>query len=171
MITGQLARAGLFGMSLFFLASCDETVGIGETNFQRQYAIARDALEEGRYERASKAYAQLIPKAGPLAPRMQLEYAHAQLRAGHYDKASQVARTLSQSEDDSLKSASLAVYGTAEHELGEAALQRGDLTAGQQHLTAAQAALGKMLKAHPEMDPLGAMAGRKAAVDARLERL
>ncbi|RFP86722.1 hypothetical protein DZK27_13940 [Rhodobacteraceae bacterium 63075] len=171
MRTGQLARAGLFGVSLVLLASCDETVGIGEKSFQRQYAIARDALEEGRYERASKAYAQLIPKAGPLAPRMKLEYAHAQLRVGQYGKASQIARSLSQSKDVSLKSASLAVYGTAEHELGEAALQRGDLTAGRQHLAAAQSALGMMLKAHPEMDPLGAMAGRKAAVDARLKRL
>ena len=171
MRTGHLAKAGLFGISLLLLASCDEGTGIGEKNFQRQYAIARDALERGRYAQASEAYAQLIPKAGPLAPRMKLEYAHTQLRAGHYDKASQLALSLSKSDDTSLKSAALAVYGTAEHELGVAALQQGDRTAGRRHLSAAQSALGTMLKAHPDMDPLGAMAGRKASVDVRLKAL
>lgn len=171
MTARSLAAAGFFGVSLLLLNACDEGTGIGEKNFQKQYAIARDALERGRYAQASQAYAQLIPKAGPLAPRLKLEYAHTQLRAGHYDKASQLAKALAQSDDKTLRSAALAVYGTAEHELGAAALQASDRAAGKRHLTAAQAALGEMLKAHPEMDPLGAMAGRKASIDVRLKSL
>ncbi|WP_157705193.1 tetratricopeptide repeat protein [Roseovarius faecimaris] len=171
MTARSLARAGLVGLCLAALVSCDEGTGIGEKNFQKQYGIARDALERGRYTQAAQAYAQLIPKAGPLAPRLKLEYAHTQLRAGHYDKASQLAQALAQSDDKTLRSAALAVYGTAEHELGAAALQNGDQTTGKRHLKAAQSALGEMLKAHPEMDPLGAMAGRKASIDVRLKSL
>ena len=170
-MTGSLAKAGLFGISLLLLSACDEGTGIGEKNFQRQYAIARDALERGRYAQASQAYAQLIPQAGPLAPRMKLEYAHAQLRAGHYDKASAQARALAGLPDKTLRSAALAVHGTAEHELGVAALTAGDRTAGKRHLLAARSSLGEMLKNHPDMDPLGAMAGREASINVRLKSL
>lgn len=171
MTARSLAAAGLFGAALLLLGGCDEGTGIGEKNFQKHYAIARDALERGRYAQASEAYARLIPRAGPLAPRIRLEYAHTQLRAGHYDKASQLAKALAQSDDTTLRSAALAVYGTAEHELGAAALQASDRAAGKRHLAAAQSALGEMLAAHPEMDPLGAMAGRKASIDIRLKSL
>ena len=64
----SLAQAGVFGLFCVVLMGCDEGTGIGEKNFQKQYAIARDALERGRYQQASQAYAELIPKAGPLAP-------------------------------------------------------------------------------------------------------
>lgn len=172
MTARSLATAGLFGVSLLWLSACDEGTGIGEKNFQRQYAIARDALERGRYTQASQAYARLIPSAGPLAPRLKLEYAHTQLRAGHYDKASQLARALADSQDKgALRSAALAVHGTAEHELGTAALIAGDRTAGKQHLQAAGTSLDEMLKANPDMDPLGAMAGRKVSIDMRLKSL
>ncbi|WP_371229673.1 hypothetical protein [Roseovarius sp. 2305UL8-3] len=167
----SLATAGFLGFSLLVLSACDEGTGIGEKNFQKQYGIARDALERGRYSQASQAYAALIPKAGPLAPRMRLEYAHTQLRAGHYDKASAQARALSQTDDKSLRSAALAVHGTAEHELGVAALNAGDRAAGKRHLLAAKASLGEMLKAHPGMDPMGAMAGRQASINVRLQSL
>lgn len=166
-----LATAGLLGFSLFILSACDEGTGIGEKNFQRQYAIARDALERGRYSQASQAYAQLIPQAGPLAPRMRLEYAHTQLRAGKYAEASSQAGALAKSQDKALRSAALAVHGTAEHELGVAALSAGDHTAGKRHLQAAKSSLAQMLKNHPDMDPLGAMAGRKASIDVRLKSL
>jgi len=167
----SLATAGLLGFSLLVLSACDEGTGIGEKNFQKQYGIARDALERGRYAQASQAYAVLIPRAGPLAPRMRLEYAHTQLRAGDYDKASAQARALAQTDDKTLRSAALAVHGTAEHELGVAALSAGDRAAGKRHLLAAQASLGEMLKAHPGMDPMGAMAGRQASINVRLKSL
>lgn len=166
-----LAKASLLGISFLLLTACDEGTGTGEKNFQRQYAVARDALERGRYSQASQAYAQLIPQAGPLAPRMKLEYAHTQLRAGHYDKASAQAGALAQNQKGTLRSAALAVYGTAEHELGVAALTAGDHAAGKRHLLAANSSLGEMLKANPDMDPLGAMAGRQASITVRLKSL
>lgn len=171
MTTASLAKAGAIGLFCVLLTGCDEGPGIGEKNFQKQYAVARDALERGRYSQASQAYLQLIPRAGPLAPRMKLEYAHTQLRAGHYDKASAQAAALAKTDDGPLRSAALAVHGTAEHELGVAALQEGDRVAGKRHLLAAKAALGEMLKNHPDMDPLGAMAGREAAISVRLQAL
>ena len=167
----SLAQAGVFGLFCVVLVGCDEGTGIGEKNFQKQYAIARDALERGRYQQASQAYAQLIPKAGPLAPRMKLEYAHTQLRAGKYDKASAQAKALAGTDDGALRSAALAVHGTAEHELGVEALQNGDRVAGKRHLLAAKASLGEMLKNHPDMDPLGAMVGREASISVRLQAL
>ena len=171
MQAGPLATAGLLGVALFALAACDEGTGVGEKNFQKQYAIARDALERGRYSRASEMYAELIPRAGPLAPRLRLEYAHTQLRAGHYDKASAQAASLAQTQDKALRSAALAVHGTAEHELGALALQNGDRASGKRHLLAATSSLGEMLANHPDMDPMGAMAGRKASIDVRLKAL
>lgn len=166
-----MRAAGLFGLSVMVLAGCEEGTGTGQKSFQKQYAVAREALEEGRYVRASEAYATLIPRAGPLAPRLKLEYAHAQLRAGHFDKAAQQAAALAGSQDGAARSAALAVEGTARHEMGLAALDAGDRSAARQHLTAAQSALGKMLKSHPDLDPLGAMAGRQAAIRVQLKSI
>lgn len=171
MQAGPLATAGLLGFALFALVACDEGTGVGEKNFQRQYSIARDALERGRYTQASQAYAELIPRAGPLAPRLKLEYAHTQLRAGKYAAASSTSRALAQTDDKELRAAALAVHGTAEHELGAEALQNGDRAAGKRHLQAARSALAETLANSPGMDPMGALAGREASIKVRLKSL
>lgn len=166
-----LKRAAFAGLLCIALVACEEGTGTGEKNFQKQYAIARDALERGRYAKASETYAALIPRAGPLAPRLTLEYAHTQLRMGKYAEASKRAGSLAQNQTGALRSAALAVQGTAEHELGAEALSNGDTAAGKRHLQTARKALGEMLKADPGMDPMGAMAGRKASIDVRLKSL
>ena len=47
----------------------------------------------------------------------------------------------------------------------------GDRTAARQHFLKATAALGEMLANDPELDPLGAMAGRKSSMDTTLKTL
>lgn len=167
-------RVGLFSLAIFMLSSCADT-GIGgatgESGFQRKYAVARDALEHGRYDRAGRLYAAMIPEAGPLAPRLRLEYAHTLLRAGDFAPASAQAAGLAASLEGTAKSAALMVHGTAEHELGLAAIATGDHAAARAHLLTAQTALGAMLAADPDLDPLGAMAGRHASIAARLRSL
>ncbi len=169
-----ISRIGLFSLLFVVLSSCSDIGvggGTGEVGFQRQYAIARDALERGKYARATQIYAKMIPQAGALAPRLRLEYAHTLLRAGHFAQASAQAGGLSRGLNGTDKSAALAVYGTAEHELGLAAFSAGDRTSAKRHLSAAQKALTAMLKADPQLDPLGAMAGRQASIAVRLKTL
>src|SRR6056297_488358 len=104
MQAGSLATAGLLGVSFLMLVACEEGTGVGEKNFQKQYALARGALEEGRYATAAETYAALIPRAGPLAPRLKLEYAHTKLRAGHYEAASEQAAALANAETGAARS-------------------------------------------------------------------
>lgn len=171
MQAGSLATAGLLGVSFLMLVACEEGTGVGEKNFQKQYALARGALEEGRYAAAAETYAALIPRAGPLAPRLKLEYAHTKLRAGHYEAASEQAAALANAETGAARSAALAVHGTAEHEMARASLDDGDRVKAKGHLQAAEKSLGEMLRQNPELDPLGAMAGRHDSVKARLTSL
>jgi HEPN domain-containing protein len=171
MQAGSLAKAGLLGVSFLVLVACEEGSGVGEKNFQKQYSIAREALESGRYATAAETYAALIPRAGPLAPRLKLEYAHTKLRAGHYDAASEQAVALANSETGVARSAALAVHGTAEHEMARASLDNGDRAKAKVHLQAAEKSLSEMLRQNPELDPLGAMAGRHQSIKARLQSL
>ena len=166
----SVARGAWFVL-VFVLGSCAEGTGVGQKGFQQQYAVARDALERGLYVRATEHYSELIPKSGPLAPRLKLEYSHALLRAGKFSDASAHAGALAASLHGTGRSAALSVHGTAEHELGLAAMAVGDRTAARQHFLKATAALGEMLANDPELDPLGAMAGRKSSMDTTLKAL
>ncbi|EIE49687.1 hypothetical protein C357_17620, partial [Citreicella sp. 357] len=60
------------GLAVLF--GCDVGMGAGG-GFKAQYFSARDALEDGQYNRARRQYLALIEDAGPLAPRIELEYA------------------------------------------------------------------------------------------------
>ncbi|MEQ9241949.1 hypothetical protein [Roseovarius indicus] len=166
----SVAKAASFGL-VFVLGSCADGSGIGQKGFQNQYAVARDALERGFYVRATENYAELIPKSGPLAPRLKLEYSHALLRAGKFSDASAHSGALAQSLQGTARSAALSVHGTAEHELGLAAMAAGDRAAGKQHFLKASSALGEMLANDPQLDPLAAMAGRKSSIDTALKSL
>lgn len=166
----SLLTAGwALGLALV-LGSCGETMSSG-SGFQSKYAVARNALEAGDYERARKAYLKLISQAGPLTPRLQLEYAHAELRAGNFSEAASAASNLAQSQSGTARSAALAVQGTAQHELGLILLSQDQTAAGKAQLVAAQKALSEVLKSHADLDPLGGMAGRKASIAARLKAL
>lgn len=170
MKTSFFLKAGATGLVLLVLGSCGEEI-VSRNSFQGQYAVARNALEAGKYDRARSSYQSLLKQAGPLAPRLTLEYAHTELRAGNYAQAAQLAASVAKGQSGTARSAALAVQGTAQHELGLEQLSGGDMAAGRESLRAAQAALGEVLKQNPELDPLGSMAGRSASINARLKRL
>ncbi|WP_373051340.1 hypothetical protein [Thalassovita aquimarina] len=170
MQVNPILKAGLAGAVVLMLGSCDgEFAGSG--GFAARYAVAREALETGDYKRAKRNYAQLMSDAGPLRPRLQLEYAHSELRDGNYAEAAKLAGGLAEGQTGTARSAALAVQGTAQHELGLQLLGKGESVAGKQMLIAAKAALAEVLKNDPHLDPLGSMAGRKAGIEARLSRL
>ena len=78
----RTVRVGLSGVALFALVGCEEGAPFGHQTFRAQYAVAREALEQGHYEKANRSYARLLEQAGPLTPRIRLEYAHLLLRKG-----------------------------------------------------------------------------------------
>lgn len=171
MHSNPFLKAGLSAALILALVGCDEAATGSDTGFRKQYVQARTALEEGRYAQASRAYLRLMPEAGPLAARLQLEYAHALLRGGELDKAAAQARALASASSGKDRAAALSVQGTADHELGLAALERGEAGAARNHLLSAQTALGEVLEKAPDLDPLGALAGRLASLRVRLKAL
>ncbi|MGP6086818.1 hypothetical protein [Antarctobacter jejuensis] len=163
--------AALVALTLVLpLAACSTASG-NATGFRKNYAVARTALEGGEYAKATREYKGLMESAGPFLPRIQLEYAHSLLRAGDYAGAARIAEGMAPSEPGAGGAAALAVAATARHELGKAALAQGDKAGGKAHLTRAAAAMGEVLEGHPDLDPLGALAGRKASIEARLKAL
>lgn len=170
----SMTKFAIISLSFVILGSCGDSLGpqaAGNGGFHAKYAVARNALEGGDYARASRSYQRLITQAGPLAPRLQLEYAHAELRAGNYGEAARIAGTLAQGQSGAARGAALAVQGTAQHELGLALLAKGEIAPGKAQLTQASAALAEVLKARDDLDPLGSMAGRRASIEARLQKL
>jgi tetratricopeptide (TPR) repeat protein len=152
------------------LAACNTAPGTA-TGFRTTYFAARGALEEGRYGQANRQYQQLMTSAGPFLPRVQLEYAHSLLRAGDYAAAAQVAEQMAATETGAAGASALAVAATARHELGLAALAQGQTEAGRADLQKARAGMAEVLESHPELDPLGALAGRRASIEVRLRAL
>ncbi len=171
MQAGSILKPGLLGLCALVLIGCEDGGGFGGSGFKAQYNSARTALENGKYEQANRSYARLLTKSGPFQPRIRLEYAHSLLRSGDYARAAEQARYLASSETGQSRSAALSVLGTAEHELGIAAINRGDPEAGKDHLKAAKLAIEEVLKNHPDLDPLGALAGRLASIEVRLKAL
>lgn len=154
------------------LAACEPGVTSSGTSFQRNYTNARQALEAGDYDAALRRYAALIPNAGPLEPRLRLEYAHALLRANRYDDAAGAAGALASRSEGSARAAALAVQGTALHESALTDMRqrrRGSATVSK--LRNADAALKEMQALDPDMDPLGAMADRRADISRELRQL
>lgn len=166
---GKHALAALAFGALFVLAGCETAPSSGR-GFETEYKAARKALETGRYAEANRRYAALVPKSGPLQARVRLEYAHSLLRSGDHARAAVNAEAVAASEPRA-RGAALAVAGAARHELGLAALTKGDSKAGKDELQKARDAMRQVLKDHPDLDPLGALAGRSASIDVRLGRL
>ena len=164
-------RTGVLALAALALVSCGETNTLVGTSFNTQYFAARDALETGKFEKASRSYARLLTRAGPLEPRIRLEYSHALLRAGDNAAAAREARTLAHRQNGLARHAALSVAATAEHELGIDAIQSGDQVKGKQLLKQADAAITEVLKNDPGLDPLGALAGRQASIRVRLKAL
>lgn len=165
LVTALLALGGLLP-----LAACDTADG-NASGFRKDYVVARAALEGGEYGQANRQYARLMNSAGPFLPRIQLEYAHSLLRAGDYAQAAQMAEAMSLSNEGAGSAAALAVAATARHEMGLQALAQGKTQAGKMHLERAHASMAQVLATHPEMDPLGSLAGRQASITVRLKAL
>lgn len=164
-------RAVFVGLSTCVLLSCAQTAGTGQQDFEKQYNTARSALEKGNFAAAGKMYARMLPTAGPLNDRIELEYAHAMLRAGEFDQAAQMAARIAADAGSDGRAAALSVKGTADHEMGLRLLRDGDRSNGTVRLKAAQKSIEEVLKAHPDFDPLGALAGRQASIAVRLKAL
>lgn len=165
MTASRHLRPLLAGLALAALAACvpgpPADVSGQPVRFREDYSNARAALESGRHDQAAAHYARLLDHAGPLEPRIRLEYAHALLRGGRMAEASQNARRVALAQTGMLRSAALAVQGTAEHELALAALARNagkaEVTG---HLAAAETALADALSKHGGMDPTGGLQRR-----------
>lgn len=169
---GQIGKHALAALAfgvLFVVAGC-ETAPSNGGGIEAEYKAARKALEAGRYAEANRRYAALAPRSGPLQPNIQLEYAHSLLRAGDHARAAATAEALAASEPRA-RGAAMAVTGAARHEMGLAALTEGDGASGKAELQKARDAMLIVLKDHPDLDPLGALAGRSASIKVRLDRM
>lgn len=140
--------------------------------FKSNYNVARSALEKGQFAKASRHYADLLPRSGPFKPRVRLEYAHALLREGKFDLAAAEARKVASQLDGAARSAALAVQGTADQEWARARLTRGQTgTDVATRLRAARTAFDEVLQKNPELDPLGALEVRRKSVELELASL
>jgi len=158
----------------FATASCqvETPTAVNRAGFKSNYLVARAALEKGQYLKAERGYASLLKKAGPLEPRIRLEYAHALLRSGKFEKASSEARVVASQLDGRGRSAALAVQATADQEIARNAINRGIADADAvQRLVSAKGAFDELLSKHPDMDPLGALALRRRTIDVELSTI
>ncbi|MEL7252748.1 MAG: hypothetical protein AAGL23_01135 [Pseudomonadota bacterium] len=171
MTAKRIRKGASIALCVVALIGCDAEYVAKGNSFQSQYTQARTALEKGNYNTANRLYGDLMGNAGPLENRIQLELSHSHLRAGQFNAAAQVSGALANQSEDTARSAALSVHGTAMHELGLALLAQGDLAAGKTHLKSAQQAFDEVLREDPKLDPLGSLAGRKAAIAARLNAL
>lgn len=143
-----------------------------KAGFKANYLVARTALERGQFGKAERSYANLMKQAGPLQARIRLEYAHALLRGGKFEKASGEARQVASELTGRGRSAALAVQATADQELARRSINKGIAdSAAIQRLIAARDGFDELLKNHPDMDPLGALALRRKAIDVELSTI
>jgi hypothetical protein len=171
MQVSRIARAGTIGLFLMALISCDEASFSSQNSFRSQYFSARDALERGKYDQATRQYTRLLNTSGSLAPRIRLELAHAHLRSGSFAQAATEAHTVAKSQKGSARAAALAVQGTAEHEMALVAISRGDANSAKSLLANADRAMAEVLKTDAKLDPLGSLAGRRASIKVQLKNL
>ncbi len=167
-------RAVLVALAVLATAACQVNgpslgAAASRAGFKANYLVARVALEKGHFGKAERSYKALLKKAGPLEPRIRLEYAHALLRNGKFERASDEARIVAAQLDGRGRAAALAVQGTADQEIARRAINKGVADADAiQRLVAARSAFDELLENHPDMDPLGAMALRRKTIDVEL---
>jgi hypothetical protein len=160
--------------AVFLITSCQESDFAGGGGFQKQYFAARGALANGHYARAIRAYETMLRSYGngPLAARLQLEYAHSLLRAERNDDAVRQAGAIVATQSGATKAAAQAVQGSAQHEMAIAAIGRGDYGPNvEANLKAALQALKAMRASHKDLDPLGSMADRITLIKSDLTNL
>lgn len=157
---------------LLILVACQEGQTTDRAGFKAKYQVARNALEEGSYARAGRNYKALLAQAGPLEPRVRLEYAHSLLRNDQFEAAAAEAGKVANSQTGNARLAALAVRGTADHELARAAIANGQRDAAvRARLQAAASALDAVLKHAKTFDPVGSLATRRKQIAADLAAL
>ncbi len=157
----------------FFLASCEAAGTLPGGGPRSDYSVARQALETGNYTLAIRRYENLIAsQEGRSAARLQLELAHALLRANRFDDAIVLASRLTGRQGDSIEASALAVRGTARHEAARALIERGDRGAQSRTLLeGARDDLAAFLRGHAALDAAGSMRARAQLIEADLAGL
>ena len=157
----------------FLLASCEAAGTLPGGGPRSDYSVARQALETGNYALAISRYQSLIAsQEGRSAARLQLELAHALLRANRFDEAIAQASRLTGRQGDSIEASALAVRGTARHEAARALIERGENDARSRALLeGARDDLAAFLRDHAALDAAGSMRARAQLVAADLAGL
>ena len=143
--------------------------------FRSAYGNARDALEAGDYESALGLYAALLPIAGSerLEITVRLDYAHALLRAGRFDRALVEARGIEALGPDTETSGRVdVVVAVAEHEIAERVVGRDvHYETKRASVQAAFRSLDHALRNDPRLDPEGVLIIRMRKVREMLAAL
>lgn len=156
----------------FGLIACNETTMSPTGGFERAYLVARNALETGQYDLAERSYAALVDTAGPLEQRMRIEYSHSLLRADKFAQASVEATRVAGSTDPKARASALAIRASADHELARSEIETGKANASTySRLASASRDLGEVLSRHKDLDPIGVMSARNAALSAEIGAL
>lgn len=173
MTSTAILRAAALAVAALAPVACSDSASRGSApdGFRAAYMAARGALEQGDYDAAERGYLRLVQDAGALAPRLRLELAHTLLRAEDFARARTEARTLATTLSGSDALAARAVQATAEHELALGKLAAGDRAAAAKLMRAAREGMQAVLDGAPELDPAGALAGRRATLEVQIARL
>lgn len=170
----QPARQGLLALlTLTLLTSCEAAGTMAGGGGGSDYMVARQALETGNYDLAIRQYGALMQglDAGT-ASRLQLEYAHALLRANRHPEAITAADALIGARDGAIRASALAVRGTARHEAARDRLARNLADAETRALLSGAAEdLAAFLSGHAALDSGGAMRARQQLIDSDLASL
>lgn len=158
---------------VLFLGACEAAGTLAGGGAQSDYLVARQALETGNYDLAVRQYSGLMQRLDPAtATRLQLEYAHALLRANRFDDAITATGPLIAGPDSTIRASALAVRGTARHEAARARMAQGRNDAETRALLqGARDDLADFLAAHGAMDEAGSMRARIALINADLQSL
>ncbi len=139
--------------------------GVGRASFKADYFSARSALEKGQFVQAADQYRGIVGMAGPMAGRVQIEYAHALLRAGRFDDAAREAAQAADTLDGLARASALAVKGTAEHELALSLMSDGQYNdTVYARLVSARETFDEIGAEFPRIDPEGYLAKRRALI-------
>lgn len=170
----RLRVPATIGLALLVFSGCSDTVSTSGGGFQQQYFAARDALETGQYDKASRNYQKLLSSypAGAIEARLTLELAHSLLRGGDFEAASRAARQLAAGQTGQVRGLALAVAASADHEIARRGIAAGDRGGDtRRRLKAAASALDVLLAEYPKLDVGQAMARRRALISSELAAL
>lgn len=159
--------------AMLLLGACEAAGTLAGGGSDSDYLVARQALETGNYDLAVRRYSGMMQRMDPAtATRLQLEYAHALLRANRYADAINATEPLIDGRDSTIRASALAVRGTARHEAARTRITQGHSDAETRALLeGARDDLAAFLATHRAMDSAGSMRARTALINADLQSL